>query len=181
MSGGKGREYKPRSRSDRPVTLPTNDSDKTLREALVKCPGGWRIDPPVSSRLWQKSALGRTVDNGSIILRSAEALYCHWHRNIALPDARFVEEMLEEDERALCEAVAIETIRAGGEILMICHPDSPHSELRHDKSWGMRWERTEHPASGPPTAQVRWFISTDSLDMDEMREWVLAVEDNGQR
>ena len=181
MSGGRGREYKPRSRSDRPLTLPQNDSDNNLREALVKCSEGWRIDPPISSRLWQKSALGRTVEDGSIILRSAEALYCHWHRNIALPDAGFMEQMLEEDERALCEAVAIETIRAGGEILMICHPDGPYSELRHDKTWGMRWERTEHPSSGPPAAQVRWFISTDSLDMGEMLEWVSAVEDSGQR
>ncbi len=181
MSGGKGREYKPRSRSDRPVTTPENNSDGAFKEALVKCPEGWRIEPPISSRLWQKSALGRTVENGAIILCSAEALYCHWHRNIALPSSDFVENMLVDDERALHEAVAIETIRAGGEIVMICHSDSPHSELSHDKTWGMRWERTEHPSSGPPTAQVRWFISTDSLDMGEMREWVESVESSGQR
>ena len=181
MSGGKGRDFKPRSRSDRALILPSDDPEHTLKQALLECPEGWRIDPPISSRLWQKSALGRTIENGSIILTSSEALYCHWHRNIALPDDDFVEKMLKQDERALHEAVAIETVRAGGEILVINHPENQSSDSIHDNTWGMRWERTAHPSSKPPVAQVRWFISTDSLDMTELRDWVSDVENSGQR
>lgn len=174
MATEKGRDLKPRQRGNRPIL-----EGEEMRDVLIADEGGWRVEPPISSRLWQKSALGKTVKGGAVLLSPAETLFCHWHRNLALPK-NFMAEMLVSNPRLLHEAVAIETVRSGGEILSVCDGNLPHGNLRCANSWGMRWERTAHPSKDPPVSQVRWFISSDDLDLADLQSWVREVEKMGQ-
>jgi len=180
MSDAGERRLRPRARDSRPVFHIGEPGSESLKTGLHKDEDGWRLEAPVSSRLWQKSALGKTVDNGAIILSSAEVLYCHWHRNIALPSTDFIDQMLAEDGRFLHETVAIEAVRSGGEILQLYREENSDHNIP-SSTWGLRWNRTDHPSKGPPIAQVRWFLSTDSLELENILNWVDIVETQGQR
>lgn len=180
MSDAGERRLRPRARDSRPVLHLGSKESESLKAAPEKCDLGWRIETPVSSRLWQKSALGMTVDNGAIILKPSEVLYCHWHRNIALPSTDFIAQMLSADERFLHESVALEAVRLGGEILLLQQGKQDFGKI-HPETWGLRWDRTDHPSKGPPIAQVRWFISTDTLNLENVLDWVDYVEEQGQR
>lgn len=175
MASEKGSQPVGRQRGNRPIL-----ENEDMRDVLIAEEGGWKVEPPISSRLWQKSALGKTIEGGAVLLSPAEALFCHWHRNLALPK-NFMTEMLATNQRFLHEAVAIEAIRSGGEILSICVEDSPHGNLQCANTWGMRWERISHPSKDLPVSQVRWFISSDDLDLVDLQSWVRDVEKMGQR
>ena len=57
----------------------------------------WRIPPPLSTRLYEKSALGFRNDDGSIRVTASEVLFCHWHRHLPLPSVNWLEDELQKN------------------------------------------------------------------------------------
>ena len=55
---------------------------------------GWLYDGRSANRLWEKSALGRKISDGKIILSDAELLFCHKHRGLSLPNMKILNRML---------------------------------------------------------------------------------------
>jgi hypothetical protein len=172
------RESKPRKRTARPLWLRDDEDGPAIaNEPPKKTDGGWLIPAPVSSRLYQKSALGKTLTDGGILVVAEEVLFCHWHRHFPLPSKTWIEDTLSIDERLVQRSVVFEHIRSGGERLV------PASHLSHDytpSTWALRWSRENHPSDSEPCAEVRWALTEDILDWEELRLWVLSVSAAGR-
>ncbi|MAT86338.1 MAG: hypothetical protein CMA25_05190 [Euryarchaeota archaeon] len=142
-----------------------------------KIPGGWSVEAPVSSRLYQKSALGKPQSDESILLLGEEVLFCHWHRHIPLPHDDWLNESVKEDPELLARATAFEQIRSGGERLV---PVQHVSLSYHSDTWALRWSREKHPSNAEPDAEVRWVSFGDPLDLDHWIDWAMHVESKGR-
>ena len=104
------RRYKPRVRSTRPI------GPDVVKELPGKKPfqrptfdgKNWTLKPPLATRLFEKSAIGRRNSDGTISLTSAEVLYCHWHRSVPLPSLDWLEKEFERNPNLLNEAVILD-------------------------------------------------------------------------
>ena len=81
------RKFKPRARTTRSLDLDNVGLDETQKIQPPTAFGDlWKIAPPLSTRLYEKSALGHRLEDGSIALTASEVLFCHWHRHVPLPE-----------------------------------------------------------------------------------------------
>jgi hypothetical protein len=172
------RESKPRKRTARPLWSQGDEDGPTIaNEPPKKTDGGWLIPAPVSSRLYQKSALGKNLTDGAILVVAEEVLFCHWHRHFPLPSKTWIEDTLLVDERLVQRSVVFEHIRSGGERLV----PASHLSLDHAAAtWALRWSREDHPSNSEPCAEVRWAMTEDALDWVELSRWVLSVSAAGR-
>ena len=89
------RKFKPRARTSRELDF---ESAGKQEEGKIQPPSEdgifWKIHPPLASRLYEKSALGRRHADGSISLTASDVLFCHWHRHGPLPIAVWVDSEL---------------------------------------------------------------------------------------
>ena len=172
------RESKPRKRTTRPLWTESDvEGPAIANEPPQKTDDGWIIPAPVSSRLYQKSALGKNLTDGAILVLAEEVLFCHWHRHFPLPAKNWIEETLRTDERLVQRAVVFEHIRSGGERLV---PASHLSINSAASTWALRWSRENHPSNSEPCAEVRWALTEDVLDWEELQRWVLDVSGTGR-
>ncbi len=156
-----GRKSKPRIRPTRPIGLSKDSAPTKPNKPPKAINEGWFIPEPLSNRLHQKSALGKPIDGG-IVLTTEEVMFCHWHRHVPLPDG-WVEARLEEDSNFAHKAVAYDVVRSAGEKVVPV-----------DGKW-LRWERESHPSKGPPSAEVRWARSKETLAIDDLLLWTKQV------
>ena len=47
---------------------------------------GWLYSGSASDRLWNKSAIGKKINNNKLLLTSSEVIFCHNHRHINWPN-----------------------------------------------------------------------------------------------
>ena len=170
---------KNKSRWTRSLTLDHNfpQGPANIHDRPKSASGGWSIEAPVSSRLYQKSAIGKPQSDESILLLGEEVLFCHWHRHIPLPHDDWLNESIKQDAQLLARATAFEQIRAGGERLVpVQHVSLPH----HPDTWALRWSRDKHPSNAEPDAEVCWVSFGDSLNLDHWIDWAIHVESKGR-
>lgn len=162
---GEGRKSQPRKRPTRPIGEVSSAAPVKLNDEPVFQDGMWFIPNPLSSRLYQKSALGQPVEDG-ILLTVEEVMFCHWHRHVPLPK-NWVEQQMAKDPDFAYRVVAFDVVRSGGEKVVL-----------QEGKW-LRWARDSHPASGDPEAEIRWARTSHTLDWNEIMQWVNDVNARG--
>ena len=162
---GDGRKFRPRQRPTRPVGISATDAPLKPNDEPVKKNGKWFIANPVSSRLYQKSAIGIPIDGG-ILLCAEEVMFCHWHRHIPLPE-NWLEDQMSLDSDFAYKIVAYDVVRSGGEKVVLS-----------DGKW-LRWARDDHPSNSEAEAEIRWARTVHSLDWEELSNWVEEVSTMG--
>ncbi len=177
------RTFTPRARTTRPLgtSLSPNQAPSIPLAPPVKKGDGWYIEPPLASRLYQKSALGRTDRDGGIFLTHEEILFCHWHRHLPLPDDDWFSTTVRQDPELVARSVAFDVARSGGELVI---PVSNIAEKRgliaSETTWALRWDREQNFTKEQPVAHVRWAWTTDDVDWIEMEQWTRDVTKNGR-
>mgnify|MGYP006154356453 CR=1 FL=1 len=176
------RKFTPRQRTTRPLGTPLTSNlppAQALHPPTMRN-GNWFIDPPLSSRLYQKSGLGMMQSDESIRLTSEEILFCHWHRHVPLPSESWFRDSVSQDSDVIARCVVFDTARSGGEILIPVEniPLKWGLEVL-DSTWALRWNREQTFSKETPVAHVRWAWTTDEIDWMEMHEWTNAVNSKG--
>ena len=176
------RKFTPRQRTTRPlgVSLTTNLAPSQALLPPTMRDGSWFIEPPLSSRLYQKSGLGKMQSDQSIRLTSEEILFCHWHRHVPLPSEHWFQESVKQNPDIVARGVVFDTARSGGEILIPVENIPSKWEVAIPKAtWALRWNREQTFSKEPPVAHVRWAWTTDEIDWVEMLEWTNTVHSYG--
>lgn len=174
MGGDSQRKLKPRSRNHRPVNSAEEgvEGPRNPLEAAQEIDGQWVIEGGIASRLFQKSALGKPITGGKLVLQPSELMFCHWHRHLPLPNTDWVAKQMSTDPLFMHSCAALEVVRDGGEKVSLI--ESLNEENRAtciSGTWAMRWNRNQHPSRDEPLAQVRWFASHDSVEWRDLLEW----------
>ena len=176
------RKFTPRQRTTRPlgVSLTTNLAPSQALLPPTMRDGSWFIEPPLSSRLYQKSGLGKMQSDQSICLTSEEILFCHWHRHVPLPSEHWFQNSVKQNPDIVARGVVFDTARSGGEILIPVENIPSKWEIEIPKAtWALRWNREQTFSKEPPVAHVRWAWTTDEIDWVEMLEWTNTVHSYG--
>jgi hypothetical protein len=151
-----------------------SDEDDKIQPPTKKN-GLWRIPPPLSSRLYEKSALGLLHDDGSIGLTASEVLFCHWHRHLPLPNDEWLEFELKENPRLIYEAIIMDVGRNGGEMIV----PSSHRQESEQLAWGIRWHRDRNHLSEKYQSSVSIATTHDGLDWEVLLDWCKKSETLG--
>ena len=172
------RKFTPRQRTTRPLgaSLTSNQPPAQPLQAPINRDGVWFLEPPLSSRLYQKSGLGKMQSDESIRLTPEEIMFCHWHRHVPLPSETWFEELVSTDSDVIARSIIFDIARSGGEILIPVEniPDKWNIDLL-DSTWALRWNREHIFSKQSPVAHVRWAWTTDKIDWAEMLRWTREV------
>ena len=170
------RKFKPRARTSRNLNsnLIGSDEDQKIQPPIKKN-DLWRIPPPLSTRLYEKSALGLLYDDGSIGLTASEVLFCHWHRHLPLPNDEWLELELKENPRLIYESIIMDVGRNGGEMIV----PSSHRKESGQLAWGIRWHRDRNHLSEEYQSSVSIATTHDELDWKVLFDWCKKSETLG--
>jgi tRNA splicing endonuclease len=169
---------RPRERGIRDINfkLIGNNENDGRHEIPTKFENKWLVSGSIASRLWNKSAIGLLINEGTV-LTSEEVLFCHWHRHLPLPDNNWLNNTLSNDITLLHRAAALNTIREPGDVLVLAEI----SDLEHNEdSWGLRWNRGEHPTRNPPSAEIKWVSNGSEINWHSLFKWVESVHQNNR-
>tara|TARA_Y100000766_G_scaffold283863_1_gene300692 strand:- start:20325 stop:21437 length:1113 start_codon:yes stop_codon:yes gene_type:complete len=176
------RKFTPRQRTTRPlgVSLTSNQPPVQPLQPPSYRNGDWFIDPPLASRLYQKSGIGKMQSDESILLTAEEIMFCHWHRHVPLPHDTWFEEYVTNDPDFIARSIVFDTARSGGEILIPVENVSEKWGVEIlESTWALRWNREHTFSKQPPVAHVRWAWTTDRIDWAEMLHWTREVHSHG--
>ena len=176
------RKFTPRQRTTRPLGIPLTSNQPPAQplNPPIKRQDGWFIEPPLSSRLYQKSGLGMMQSDESIRLTNEEILFCHWHRHVPLPSENWFRDSVIENPDVVARSVVFDVARSGGEILIpVENLPEKWGIQTHSSTWAMRWNREQIFSKESPVAHVRWAWNTDKIDWNEMLEWSNTVHSHG--
>ena len=111
------RKLKPRKRNHRPVNTTEEgvEGPKNPLEAAQEIDGQWVVEGGIASRLFQKSALGKPITGGKLVLQPSELMFCHWHRHLPIPAVDWVAKQMSADALFMHRCAALEAVRDGGE------------------------------------------------------------------
>ena len=141
---------------------------------------GWLYDGQASDRLWNKSAIGRPIEGGKLLLTSADVIFCHDYRHLEWPSANWLRESVDDSPRLLDEAVVVESLRVPGNKLVM-HQNFDALELTYaDSTWGLRWASEAHPRSDEPVSEIRWYHASEHLDVEDLFTWSEQVSDRSR-
>ncbi len=162
------RKFKPRARTSRKLDLDSTDFDERLKiQAPIEDGKFWRIPPPLSIRLYEKSALGHRNEDSSITLTASEVLFCHWHRHVPLPSKGWLESELLKNPRLIYEAIIMDVGRNGGEMIV----PSIHRPESEQLAWGVRWHRDRNHQKERYQSSVAIATTHDQLDWSRLLDW----------
>ncbi len=136
---------------------------------------GWVFNGSSVNRLWEKSALGRILDNGQLILSSAELLFCINHRNISPPNQDWLAKSVTHESGLLEEAAVLEALRVPGNRVIIGENIALLGFYSASGSWALRWPSNKHPKSDLPESEIIYFHSEDKFNENELYEWCKEV------
>ena len=170
---------RPRERGFRDINsdLIGNKENDGRHEVPTKFKDKWLVSGGIASRLWNKSAIGVQINEGTL-LTSEEVLFCHWHRHLPLPNNDWLKSTLLDDPELLHRAAVMNTIREPGDVLVL----TEISDLNFSKnSWALRWNRGEHPTRNSPVSEIRWVSNSSKIDWYELFEWIESVNQKDRR
>ena len=136
---------------------------------------GWLYDGSSVNRLWEKSALGRILDNGKLLLSSSELIFCINHRNIPPPNQDWLAESVTDESGLLEESAVLEALRVPGNRVMIGKNIALMGHNSATSSWAVRWSSDKHPKVDHPVSEIIYFHSDDKFDENELYEWCKEV------
>ena len=133
---------------------------------------GWIYDGRAANRLWEKSALGKKISDGKLLLSDAELLFCHKHRGLNLPKSNSLEssegkynwiiETISKNPYLLMESTILESLRASGNKIVL-NNNLHNIGIKHNDSWALRWNSEQHPSNSEPVSEILWFYSGESV------------------
>ncbi len=136
---------------------------------------GWTFDGSAANRLRDKSAIGRPMGEGTLLLAPAEVLFCHHYRNTPLPSPDWLDSVLDNMPSLLFEYSVLEALRVPGNKVVL-HSNFDVFNVECDvESWGVRWSSDQKPNTSAPTSEIRWFHSSDLLNHSQLLEWANRV------
>ena len=137
----------------------------------------WIYSGSAKERLWNKSAIGQKINGNNLLLSSSEVIFCHDHRHLDWPYENWLNEESNRKPNLINEAIILEALRVPGNKVMLTEKIEPMSEIIFNKkSWGLRWNSNLHPREDQPESEVRWFHSSEYIDMIELLSWTVDVE-----
>lgn len=152
--------------------------------------GTWLYKGKASSRLWEKSAIGRPSKVGGVFLSPAEIIFCLEHRGVKISEITESEEFQDwlsgqilKNQCLIQEAAILEALRVPGNKIVLSN-NFDYFGIEETSSWGVRWASDKHPSRDEPIAEVKWFYSKDSLKrsddgeqqiMKSLLEWSIDV------
>ena len=176
------RTFTPRVRTTRPLGVPLSPNKAPavpLAPPVLK-DGKWYIEAPLSSRLHQKSALGKTDSEGGCSLTNEEVLFCHWHRHVPLPSEDWFVDAIRHDPDLVARSVAFDVSRSGGELVVpVTNIPTKRGFNPPSTTWALRWNREQIFTKEDPVAHVRWAWTTDDVDWNELEQWTRNVTSKG--
>ena len=140
----------------------------------------WNYSGSASIRLWDKSAIGRKTDEGSILLTDSEVIFCKDHRNLDFPHDEWLSQATKENPALLDEAAVLEALRVPGNKVVLARNLEELGIVFSPFSWGQRWTSNTHPRIDEAVSEVRWFNSQDGIDENDLIHWCLMVEKLGK-
>jgi len=132
---------------------------------------GWKYQGPAANRLWHKSGLGKIIAEDILFLTDAEVIFCHDHRNIEWPYDDWMNECMNNNPKILDEYTILESLRKPGNKIMIVENANDFDFDEDVETWGLRWPSDVHPREAPPISEIRWFHSSESLEIENLCEW----------
>ena len=142
--------------------------------------GGWLYDGSSVNRLWEKSALGRMLDNGKLMLSSSELIFCINHRNISPPNQDWLAKSMAHDSSLMEEAAVLEALRVPGNKIIIGNNIALVGFISSSSSWALRWSSDKHPKLDPPVSEIIYFHSDDKFDENELYDWCKEVTEHNR-
>ena len=139
--------------------------------------GGWEYRGSASNRLWHKSALGKVISEDCLHLTDAEVIFCHEHRNIELPHEDWMIQCMKRNPKILDEYTILESLRKPGNKIMIAVNSEGFNLGEERETWGLRWPSDTHPRDSKPISEIRWFHSSEKLEVEELLNWATNVKD----
>ena len=106
----------------------------------------WLYSGSASERLWNKSAIGKKINNNQLLLSASEVIFCHNHRHLDWPSENWFEEEISKNPNLINESIVVEALRVPGNKLMLTKFIENNSKfLQHNDTWGVRWNSSNHP------------------------------------
>ena len=130
-------------------------------------------------RWWDKSAIGRPKDD-VLLLSPTDVVFAHDHRGMEWPSREWFPEALRKRPSLIHESLVNEALRQpGNKVLWHDHFDEMDFEFSDDTQ-ALRWDAKNHPARGPPDAEVRWNHARSEFKIRNLLEWCRAVKEKGR-
>lgn len=133
---------------------------------------------PQWQRLWEKSAIGRRLDNGGLHLLPEEVIFCYHHRHQTLPTEEWIQVNLNLDSDLEARFLILEALRVPGNLIILTKHRHCSKWQISPNSWALRWHKESHPDNSEPTAEIRWHYSSEKIDWTELLNWTTAVINN---
>ena len=139
-------------------------------------PGGIADVRVTTRRWWDKSAIGRPMDD-VLLLCPTDVVYCHDHRGMEWPSEDWFHDALRKRSSLIHEALVNEAMRQpGNKVLWHDHFEEMDFEIT-DGTQALRWDAKNHPARGLPDAEVRWNHARSEFDIRDLLNWCRAVKE----
>ena len=137
----------------------------------------WIYSGSAKERLWNKSAIGQKINGNNLLLSSSEVIFCHDHRHLDWPYENWLNEESNKKPNLINEAIILEALRVPGNKVMLTEKKESKGEIIfNQKTWGLRWNSNSHPREDQPESEVRWFHSSEYIDMIELLSWTIDVQ-----
>ena len=141
--------------------------------------GHWLYSGTAASRLWEKSAIGLLNGNGGLVLSDAEVIFCMNHRGIDIPSDEWLPGRVHSNPSLLQEAAILEALRVPGNKIVL-HNNLDAIGISHSGSWALRWTSNSHPSKDDPVAEVLWYFSKDSLEIQNKSSTLSDWDGSGE-
>ena len=105
---------------------------------MVGIASSWIYDGSAAERLWQKSAIGRPLNDGSLELSPVETIFVHHHRNLDLPTGDWMINALSENSLLLQEYSVLEALRVPGNKIVLMRNMELFPHNIQPQSWAAR-------------------------------------------
>ncbi len=136
----------------------------------------WIYSGSAKERLWNKSAIGRRINNNDLLLSPAEVIFCCNHRHLDWPSENWLEKESEKNPDLINEAIILEALRVpGNKIILTENLQKNQDFIFNEKTWGLRWNSNNHPRDDKPESEVIWFHSSEYIEMNELLIWAIDV------
>ncbi|MBF26795.1 MAG: hypothetical protein CMA98_03305 [Euryarchaeota archaeon] len=134
----------------------------------------WIYSGSAKERLWNKSAIGHKIHENDLLLSPSEVIFCHDHRHLDWPSKDWLKQESEKNPNLINEAIILEALRVpGNKIMLTKNYQGKNDLIFNGKTWGLRWSSNDHPRDGEPESEVRWFHSSEYIEMNELLLWAI--------
>jgi hypothetical protein len=131
-------------------------------------------------RLWNKSAIGKKINNNQLLLSSSEVIFCHNHRHLDWPSEEWLGEEIDKNPNLINESIIIEALRVPGNKVMLAKFFEEKEGKCNLETWALRWNSNNHPRKDEPESEVKWFHSSDVIERKKLLMWAEDVIHRGR-